>query len=48
MAEPLGTDRLGENLAVAHLVDVPVHQAGDQGLTEAERGRYGRRPCGWT
>ena len=37
----LGGDRLGDDLAVAHLVDVPVHQAGDQGLAEAETGLYG-------
>ena len=34
--EPLGADRLGDDLAVAHRVDVPVHQPGDQGLTEAK------------
>jgi hypothetical protein len=33
--------RLGDDLAVAHLVDVPIYQAGDQGLTEAEAGLYG-------
>ena len=39
--ELLGADRFGDDLAVAHLVDVGVHQAGDQGLTEAEAGLYG-------
>ena len=42
--ELLGADRLGDDLAVAHLVDVPVNQAGDQGLTEAEAGLYGGDP----
>ena len=42
--ELLGADRLGDDLAVAHLVDVPVHQAGDQGLTEAEAGLDGGDP----
>ena len=37
----LGGDRLGDDFAVAHLVDVRVHQAGDQGLTEAEAGLHG-------
>ena len=37
----LGGDRLGDDFAVAHLVDVRVHQAGDQGLAEAEAGLYG-------
>ena len=37
----LGGDRLGDDLAVAHLVDVRVHQAGDQGLAEAEAGVHG-------
>ena len=46
--EPLGGDCLGDDLAVAHLVDVRVHQAGDQGLAEAEAGLHGRRPSGWT
>ena len=32
----LGGDRLGDDVAVAHLVDVGVHQAGDQGLAETE------------
>ncbi len=36
-----GGDRLGDDLAVAHLVDVRVHQAGDQGLAEAEAGVHG-------
>ena len=39
--ELLGADRLGDDLAVAHLVDVRVHQAGDQGLAEAEAGLHG-------
>ena len=42
--ELLGADRLGDDLAVAHLVDVRVHQAGDQGLTEAEAGLHGGDP----
>ena len=37
----LGGDRLGDDLAVAHLVGVRVHQAGDQGLAEAEAGLHG-------
>ena len=37
----LGGDRLGDDLAVPHLVDVRVHQAGDQGLAEAEAGLHG-------
>ena len=37
----LGGDRLGDDFAVAHLVDVGVHQAGDQGLAEAEAGLHG-------
>ena len=37
----LGGDRLGDDLAVAHLEDVRVHQAGDQGLAEAEAGVHG-------
>ena len=37
----LGGDRLGDDLAVPHLVDVCVHQAGDQGLAEAEAGLHG-------
>ena len=37
----LGGDRLGDDLAVAHLEDVRVHQAGDQGLAEAEAGLHG-------
>ena len=41
-------DRLGDDLAVPHLVDVPVHQAGDQGLAEAEAGLHGGEPSGWT
>ena len=43
-----GADRLGDDLAVAHLVDVSVHQAGDQGLAEAEASPPRRRPCGST
>ena len=39
--KPLGGDRLGDDLAVPHLVDVRVHQAGDQGLAEAEAGLHG-------
>ena len=35
---------VGDDLAVAHLVDVPVHQAGDHGLTEAEAGLDGGDP----
>ena len=34
----LAGDRFVDDLAVAHLVDVRVHQAGDEGLTEAEAG----------
>ena len=37
----LGGDRLGDDLAVPHLVHVRVHQAGDQGLAEAEGGLHG-------
>ena len=36
----LGGNRLGDDLAVPHLVDVRVHHAGDQGLTEAEAGLH--------
>ena len=39
--ELLGGDRLGDDLAVAHFVDVRVHQPGDQGLAEAEAGLHG-------
>ncbi len=39
--ELLGGDRLGDDLAVAHLVDVRVHQTGDQGLAEAEARLHG-------
>ena len=42
--KPLGGDRLGDDLAVPHLVDVRVHHAGDQGLAEAEGGLYGGDP----
>ena len=45
--KPLGGDRLGDDLAVPHLVDVRVHQAGDQGLAEAEAGLHrGDLPVG--
>ena len=37
----LGGDRPGDDLAVPDLVDVRVHQAGDEGLTEAEAGLHG-------
>jgi hypothetical protein len=37
----LGRNRLGDDVAVAHLVDVGVHPAGDQGLAEAETGLHG-------
>ena len=37
----LGGDRLGDDVAVAHLVDVGVHQAGDQGLAKAKGGLDG-------
>ena len=37
----LGGDRLGDDVVVAHLVDVGVHPAGDQGLAEAEDGLHG-------
>ena len=40
-AKPLGGDRLVGDLAVAHLVDVRVHQAVDQGLAESEAGLDG-------
>jgi len=33
--------RVGDDLAVAHLVGVRVHQARDQGLAEAEGGFHG-------
>ena len=39
--ELLGRDCPGDDLAVPHLVDVRVHQAGDQGLAEAEAGLDG-------
>ncbi len=39
--EPLAGDLLGDDLAAAHLVDVRVHQAGDQRLAEAEAGLHG-------
>ena len=39
--ELLGRDGLRDDLAVPHLVGVGVHQAGDQGLTEAEDGLHG-------
>ena len=37
----LGRDRFVDDLAVAHLVDVRVHQTGDQSLAEAEGGLHG-------
>ena len=37
----LGGNRLGDDLAVSHLVDVRIHQAGYQGLAEAEAGVHG-------
>ena len=37
----LGGDCLGDDFTVPHLVDVRVHQAGDQGLAEAEAGLHG-------
>ena len=37
----LGGNRPGDDLAVPHLVDVRVHQAGDQRLAEAEAGLHG-------
>src|SRR6266550_3126036 len=37
----LGGDHRGDDLAVPHLVHVGVHQAGDQGLAEAEGGLHG-------
>jgi hypothetical protein len=39
--ELFGGDCLGDNLAVSHFVDVGVHQAGHQGLAEAEAGLDG-------
>ena len=42
--ELLAADRLGDDLAVAHRIDIAVHQAGDQGLTEAEAGLHGGDP----
>ena len=41
MASCFRADRLRDDLAVPHLVDVRVHQAGDQGLAEAEAGFHG-------
>ena len=38
--KPLGGDRLGDDFAVPHLVDVRVHQTGDQGLAEPEAGLH--------
>ena len=35
-----GGDRLGDDLAIAHLIAVRVHQAGDKGLAEAEHGLH--------
>ena len=37
----LGGDGLGDDLAVPHLVDVGIHEAGDQRLAEAEAGLHG-------
>ena len=42
--EPLGADRRGDDLAVAHRVDVRVDEAGDQGLAEPEAGLHGDDP----
>jgi hypothetical protein len=42
--ELLGADRPGDDLAVAHRVEVPVHQAGDQSLAEADAGRHAGVP----
>ena len=39
--ELLGADRPGDDLVVAHRVGVRVHEAGDQGLAEAEAGLHG-------
>ena len=36
--EVFGGDRPGDDLVVAHLVDVRVHHTGDQRLTQAEAG----------
>ena len=38
--KPLGGDRLGDDVTVPHLVEVRVHQAGDEGLAEAEAGLH--------
>jgi hypothetical protein len=38
--KPLGGERLGEDFAVAHLVDVGVYPTGDQGLAEAKAGLH--------
>ena len=44
---PLRGDRLGDDVAVAHLVEIGVHRAGDQGLAEPEDGLYrGDLPVG--
>ena len=37
----LGADRLVDDLAIPHRVDVRVHQAEDEGLAEAEAGLHG-------
>ncbi len=42
--KPLGGDLLGDDLTVAHLVEVRVHQAGDQRLAEAEAGVHRADP----
>ncbi len=38
---PLGGDVLHDDLAVVHLVDVGVHEAGDEGLAKTEGGLHG-------
>ena len=40
----LGTDRLRDDLVIAHGVDVPVHHTGDQGFAEAPGGIHGGNP----
>ncbi len=40
-----GGDRLGDDFVVSHREDVRVHQAGDQGLAEAEAGVHGGDPA---
>ena len=39
--EPFGGDGLGDDVTAAHLIDVRVHQARDQGLAETEAGLDG-------